>query len=79
MGRMRVNNVLPKLGGPAILMALTPVIRPRGQIQVHHSPGDVTCLNRLPEADHQYGLDKRPCTFQSALKDAATRKPLADI
>jgi len=36
-----------------MLMAVTPVIRPRRQIQVHHSLGDVPCINKLPEADPQ--------------------------
>lgn len=63
MCRMRVNNVLPKLGEPALLMALTPVIRPRWQFQVHHRLGYVTCINRLLEADHQFNL--KPIPFQS--------------
>ena len=43
MRRMQVNNVLLRLGEPAMLMALTTVIRPRRQIQVHHnSLRDVT-------------------------------------
>jgi hypothetical protein len=46
-----------------MLMALTPVIRPRRYIQVHHSLGEVTCINRLPEADQQYVMDERPYAF----------------
>ena len=41
-----------------MLMAQTPVIRPSRQIQVHHSLGDITRINRLPKADHQYVMDK---------------------
>ena len=68
MLKIWVNNVLPKLGETAMLMALTPVIRPVRQIRVHHSLGEVYVLSRLLEADHQYVMDERPYAFQLILR-----------